>query len=149
MLLLIAFVLPSLRSGTWDVRTSSSLCSPAVSHPAAHTVSGRYCCNFSRYERIQSAVLVSIPQAVSVVAWSPLFYPRFAQVLEMCGLHRRFAPLLSRTLRRIPWTVGAVATYVQILCMSNLRFNTASGRCCCNYMRSNGRKRYLKKVSIP
>ena len=26
----------------------------------------------------------------------------------MCGLHRRSAPLLSRTLRRIPKTVGTV-----------------------------------------
>ena len=28
----------------------------------------------------------------------------------MCGPHRRFAPLLSRTLRRIPQAVGVVAT---------------------------------------
>ena len=28
----------------------------------------------------------------------------------MCGPHRRFAPLLSRTLRRIPQAVGTVAT---------------------------------------
>ena len=42
---LITFVLPSLRSGTCDVRTSSSLCSSAVSHPAAHIVNGRCCCN--------------------------------------------------------------------------------------------------------
>ena len=28
----------------------------------------------------------------------------------MCGPHRRFAPLLPRTLLRIPQTVGAVAT---------------------------------------
>ena len=28
----------------------------------------------------------------------------------MCGLHRRFAPLPSRTLRRIPQAVGVVAT---------------------------------------
>ena len=27
----------------------------------------------------------------------------------MCGPHRRFAPLLSRTLRRIPQAVGAIA----------------------------------------
>ena len=42
---LIPFVLPSLRSGTCNVRTSSSLCSSAVSHPSAHIVNGRYCCN--------------------------------------------------------------------------------------------------------
>ena len=41
----ITFVLPSLRSGTCDVWTSSSLCSSAVSHSAAHTVNGRCCCN--------------------------------------------------------------------------------------------------------
>ena len=40
----ITFVLPSLRSGTCDVWTSSSLCSSAVSHSAAHTVNGRCCC---------------------------------------------------------------------------------------------------------
>ena len=28
----------------------------------------------------------------------------------MCGPHRRFAPLLSRTLRRIPQAVSVVAT---------------------------------------
>ena len=28
----------------------------------------------------------------------------------MCGPHRRFAPLLPRTLRRIPQTVSTVAT---------------------------------------
>ena len=28
----------------------------------------------------------------------------------MCGPHRHFAPLLSRTLRRIPQAVGVVAT---------------------------------------
>ena len=54
---------------------------------------------------------VSIPQAVSTVASSPLFSPSFGQGLEMCGPHRRFAPLLSRTLRRIPQAVGTVATF--------------------------------------
>ena len=42
----ISFVLPSLRSGTWDVRTSSSLRSSAVAHPSAHTVNGRCCCKY-------------------------------------------------------------------------------------------------------
>ena len=42
---LITFVLPSLRSCTCDVRTSSSPCSSAVSHPTAHTVNDKYCCN--------------------------------------------------------------------------------------------------------
>ena len=41
----IIFVLPSLRSGTWDVRASSSRCPSAASHPSAHTVNGKHCCN--------------------------------------------------------------------------------------------------------
>ena len=40
----ITFVFPSLRSGTRDVRASSSLRSSAASHPSSHTASGRYCC---------------------------------------------------------------------------------------------------------
>ncbi len=31
----------------------------------------------------------------------------------MCGPHRRFAPLLPHTLRRIPQAVGVVATGVK------------------------------------
>ena len=41
----ITFVFPSLRSGTRDVRASSSLRSSAASHPSSHTASGRHCCN--------------------------------------------------------------------------------------------------------
>ena len=53
---------------------------------------------------------VSIPQAVGTVTSSPLFSLPFGQGLEMCGPHRRFAPLLPRTLRRIPQAVSTVAT---------------------------------------
>ena len=54
---------------------------------------------------------VSIPQAVGTVTSLPLFSPPFGQGLEMCGPHRRFAPLLPRTLRRIPQAVrSTVAT---------------------------------------
>ena len=53
---------------------------------------------------------VSIPQAVGTVTSSPLFSLPFSQGLELCGPHRRSAPLLPRTLRRIPQAVGAVAT---------------------------------------
>ena len=31
----------------------------------------------------------------------------------MCGPHRRFTPLLPRTLRRIPQAVGTVATWIK------------------------------------
>ena len=53
---------------------------------------------------------VSIPQAVGTVTSSPLFSLPFSQGLEMCGPHRRFTPLLPRTLRRIPQAVSTVAT---------------------------------------
>ena len=39
---LIIFVLPSLRSSTCDVWASSSLCSSAASHSAAHTVNDKH-----------------------------------------------------------------------------------------------------------
>ena len=32
----------------------------------------------------------------------------------MCGPHRRFAPLLSRTLRRIPQAVGTVTADINV-----------------------------------
>ncbi|WP_442759053.1 hypothetical protein [Veillonella atypica] len=54
---------------------------------------------------------VSIPQAVGTVAPSVLFSLPFGQGLEMCGPHHRFAPLLPRTLRRIPQAVGALTTH--------------------------------------
>ena len=41
----ITFIFPSLRSGTRVVRTSSSLCSSATSHPSSHTTSSKCCCN--------------------------------------------------------------------------------------------------------
>ena len=104
----ITFIFPSLRSGTRDVRSSSSL---LCWHPSSHTASGKCYRNPKRinhsYLRLVS---VSIPQAVSAVTSSPLFSLPFGQGLEMCGPHRRFAPLLPRTLRRIPQEVSAVAT---------------------------------------
>ena len=53
---------------------------------------------------------VPIPQAVSTIALSPLFSLPSGQGLEMCGPHRRFAPLLPRSLRRMPQAVSTVAT---------------------------------------
>ena len=116
----ITFVFPSLRSGTRDVRASSSLCSSAASHPSSHTASGRYCCNpWNSWKNIYTALSVSIPQAVSTVTPSFSFSLPFSQGLEMCGPHRRFAPLLPRTLRRIPQAVGTVATLAHYLDISN------------------------------
>ena len=56
------------------------------------------------------AYIVSIPRAVGTVAYHLCF--TFAQVLAMCGPHRRFAPLLTHILRRIPQAVGVVATII-------------------------------------
>ena len=131
----ITFVFPSLRSGTRDVRTSSSLRSSAASHPSSYTASGKHCCNYNQYTNKISLIVfqyrkwqvllqhgkrpwtqilfvakVSILQAVSTITLSPLFSLPFGQGLEMCGSHRHFVPLQSRTLRRIPQAVGAVAT---------------------------------------
>ena len=52
----------------------------------------------------------------------------------MCGPHRRFAPLLSRTLLRIPYTVSTVATgtIVGYLLDGYESFNTVNGKHCCN-----------------
>ena len=49
----IPFVFPSLRSGTRDVRPSSSLRSSAASHPSSHTASGRHCCNNRNRKRLR------------------------------------------------------------------------------------------------
>ena len=73
-----------------------------------------------------------IPQAVSTFTLFFSFSLPFGQGLEMCGPHRRFAPLLPRTLRRIPQAVGTVATKVlgSIFTYLGNSFNTASGRYC-------------------
>ena len=130
----ITFVFPSLQSGTRDVRSSSSLHSSAASHPSSHTASGRYCCNLLRRGRIRRPLRrVSIPKAVSTVTSSPLFSLPFDQGLEMCGPHRRFTPLLPRTLRRIPQAVGTVATLLIRIRTKRSAcscFNTASGKYC-------------------
>ena len=86
------------------------MCGPLRRIPqAVSTVATGVC----KYAELHSRhCKVSIPQAVSTVTSSPLFSLPFSQGLEMCGPHRRFTPLLPRTLRRIPQAVGTVATYV-------------------------------------
>ena len=87
-----------------------------------------------RFAPLLPRILRRIPQAVGTVASLPLFSPPFGQGLEMCGPHRRFAPLLPRTLRRIPQAVSTVATMLYNAVIPQLvsRFNTASGKYCCN-----------------
>ena len=126
---LIDFVLPSLRSGTWDVRTSSSLCSSAVSHPSAHTVNGRYCC-FIIF------VLPSLRSGTCDVWTSPSLCssavshsaPHTASGRYYCNVRMKSA---------IEWLQQINS------------FNTASGRCCCNPSYDGACIRHLIVVSIP
>ena len=69
----------------------------------------------------------------------------------MCGPHRRFTPLLPRTLRRIPQAVGTVATnrHLRGFIGCILSFNTASGRYCCNDPNKIEAMKTLLNVSIP
>ena len=48
----------------------------------------------------------------------------------MCGPHRRFAPLLPRTLRRIPQAVSTIATskIAHAVVISGMGFNTVNGQ---------------------
>ena len=83
----------------------------ATGYHCFNTANGKHCCNQNKFiTNYKNVLLVSIPQAVGTVTSSPLFSLPFGQGLEMCGPHRRFAPLLPRTLRRIPQAVGTVAT---------------------------------------
>ena len=124
----------------------------ATGYHCFNTANGKHCCNQNKFiTNYKNVLLVSIPQAVGTVTSSPLFSLPFGQGLEMCGPHRRFAPLLPRTLRRIPQAVSTVATlYASIRQTYMIRcFNTASGKHCCNG-KSPLQWRYSKWfVSIP
>ena len=62
-----------------DVRTSSSLCSSTVSHPSAHTASGKCCCNRIMIDNLHT--LSSFNTASGrCCCLSPLFYLLFVQV---------------------------------------------------------------------
>ena len=94
----------------------------------------------------------------------------------MRGPHRRFAPLLSHTLRRIPQAVGVIATCCKpfsnsrqsinvsipqavgvvttstlfVIVISSVQgFNTANGRCYCNPSYDGACIRHLIVISIP
>ena len=112
----ITFVFPSFQSGTRDVRPSSSLRSSAASHPSSHTASGKHCCNGKRWSNIWSDRNVSIPQAVGTVATKELLQQQRSEEVS------------------IPQAVGTVATRPLTLHrqQDQCRFNTASGRHCCN-----------------
>ena len=100
---LITFVLPSLRSGKQCCNWLSPLRVTILLFLCFNTVYGRYCCNMHWLAK-HSTWFVKCFNTVNsrYCCLSPLFYLHFVQVLEMCGPHRRSAPLPSLTLRRIP-----------------------------------------------
>ena len=151
---LITFVLPSLRSGTWDVRTSSSLCSSAISHPSAHTVNGRYCCNLPCLHNYVNLCLCF--NTVNGKHCCNQFHV-YDNMLDgkrsfntvngkdCCNGNCRLQCNWRHRGVSIPWTVGAVATILSPnmpFTLANLSFNTASGRCCCNLCRTLFSRRY-------
>ena len=103
----LTFVFPSLRSGTRDVRASSSLCSSASSHPSSHTASGRYC--------------------YFITFIFPSFQSGTRDVRTSSSLYSS-----AGTLRRIPQAVSTVATvFIESIKGSIFAcFNTASDRYC-------------------
>ena len=84
-----------------------------------NTASGKHCCNlwYVRYANVKT-VVVSIPQAVSTVATKPWSCFMGEKILRVS----------------IPQAVSTVATYVMALkeVAKDDRFNTASGKHCCN-----------------
>ena len=105
----ITFVFPSLRSGTRDVRISSSLRSSAVSHPSSHTTSGRCCCNTSNHQKMLQK-LHGFNTVIGKYFHSILFiFPSFQSGTRDV---RTSSSLCSSagTFCRIPRAVGAIAT---------------------------------------
>ena len=112
----ITFVFPSLRSGTRDVRTSSSLHSSAASHPSSHTASGRHCCNILYRIFMTEYFSVSIPQAVGTVATIILYLldefrnsVSIPQAVSTVATHISYSREGSRIVS-IPQAVSTVAT---------------------------------------
>ena len=122
-----SIVFPSLRSGTRDMRTSSSLRSSATSHPSSHTASGKYYYFITFvFPSLRSGTrdVRSSSSLHSSAASHPSSHT--ASGKHCCNLHQ--AKLKSSIL----------------MC-----FNTASGRYCCNNISIS--KNFIKwlKVSIP
>ena len=65
----------------------------------------------------------------------------------MCGLHHRFAPLRSRTLRRIPQVVSTVATRKYRHLRKRLRGDVSIPQAV-STVATDFRKNFLKIVSI-
>ena len=105
----ITFVFPSLRSGTRDVRSSSSL---LCWHPSSHTASGR-CCYFITF------VFPSL--------WSGTRDVRTSSSLRSSAAsHPSSHTASGRCCCNMVTDLNSWG--VNMRC-----FNTASGRCCCNW----------------
>ena len=158
----LIFVLPSLRSGTWDVRTSSSLCSSAVSHPSAHTVNGRCCCNYSidhqtGYDRTSfntvngrccyfiTFVLPSLRSGTCDVWTSSSLCSSAVLHPAAHTVNGRYCCLIIFVLPSLcsgTWDVRTSSP----LCSSAVSHpsaHTVNGRCCCNYNRNNQQKQNI------
>ena len=92
-------------------------------------------------ELVAPTVAVSIPQAVSTVATLPL--KRKQQWLQNVSIPQAVSTVATRNKRKtrkssrlvsIPQAVSTVATFIYIwpIDQSSPRFNTASGKYCCN-----------------
>ena len=129
--------------------TSSSLCSSAVSHPSAHTASGRYYCNQLFVQLYLLAIYFNTVNG-RYCCLSPLFYLLFVQVSNVWA-----SSSLRSSAASHPSAHTASDRYCcnsTVLCsvpFASLHgFNTAGGRCCCNNLGLNNRGIY-GAVSIP
>ena len=126
-----------------------------------NTASGRHCCNMKKQV---SAIFANIRASFNTASGRHCcnnlqnyddkrfcrkqfqYRKRQALLQQFVIFHRaQFHKLVS-----IPQAVGTVATFrMQNLTMMSTTssFNTASGRHCCNYTRSNGRKRNLRSFN--
>ena len=131
----ITFVFPSLRSGTRDVRASSSLRSSAASHPSSHTASGRYCCFITFvFPSLRSGT--RDVRTSSSLCSSAASYPSSHTASGKYCCNKSSKSLRPQKLRivSIPQAVSTVATMLYNAVIPQLvsRFNTASGKYCCN-----------------
>ena len=108
----ITFVFPSLRSGTRDVRISSSLRSSAVSHPSSHTTSGRCCCNTSNHQKMLQKL-----HGFNTASGRHYYFITFV-----------FPSLRSGT--RVVRTSSSLCSSAT----SHPSSHTTSGKCCCNIL---------------
>ena len=169
----ITFVFPSLRSGTRDVRTSSSLHSSAASHPSSHTASGKHCCNIAlnvlfisqmkwgfntasgrhccntqrnKSQTFRYNAVVSIPQAVGAIAT----WQKTMDTNSICC--QSFNTASSKHYYFITFVFPSlrsgtrdvrISSSLRSSAVSHTSSHTTSGRCCCN---TSNHQKMLQKL---